>query len=82
MAAGVAVFPLAPDLVASLGLAAGVAVGLAVEVGVKVGVASTVGWGVGLGVGEAVYLPRSQTKYAARRTMIRIITTIVTFLLI
>lgn len=65
-----------PDLVAS-----GVADAVAVGVGVNIGVGSTVITGVGAGVVTvSVYLPLNQTKYAAKRTMIKIITTIVTFL--
>lgn len=49
--------------------------------GDKVGEVVIAGVGEGDGVKFAVYLPLSHTKYAASKTIIKIITTIVTFLL-
>lgn len=63
---------LVPDLVAS-----GVAEVVASGVGLMVGVAETVGLGVGVGA-AGICLPLSQTKYAAKSTIIKMITTMVT----
>lgn len=68
-----------PDLVASLpgeGEADALALGLGLNSGLGLTVAAS---GEGDGVRVAVYLPLNQTKYAASKTIIKIITTIVTF---
>lgn len=69
-----------------VGLAEEVAVGVAeadaVGLGVREGITTAVGIGVGVAIKSlAVYLPLSQTKYPASKTTIKIMTTIVTFLL-
>lgn len=65
------------------GAAEGVAEGLAVGVGLKVGIGTGVKTCIGLGFGLTgeVSLPLIQTKYPAKTTKTRIMTTMVIFLL-
>ncbi len=74
VAEGVALFCLA-DLVDSSG--DGLGVGVAIAIGVDV--ACIVASGEGLTTAGTLYLPRNQTKKAARRTIINIITMMVIF---